>query len=448
MNIKRFSTIVAFLVALAAQAQVSFTGNNKEVFDEIPAKSTGLNHIYVLYDTNGVGMTYTASTGETVTWAEFGAQGAAYEQEITNIQRSGRETTLSQVTPGKGYHIKEGLERETYVWVINYADYYLRLINVIPDEKSDCGSTTINIQGKGDAIPYYTINGVHKTLSRELKLNFNTLRWDDDEVQWLKVDTTETFEYVKPTTVIVAPLCNTQFTLSGDRFLNFWNEGVELVSDTYNTTSIDVQTTATQEKKEGHDNEKGNDQEGVLGGSAPVTITFKAYCTEAVSHLEWQEASDADFNNIILRLDDEEVTQTFNEAGTFYWRFYATNADASCEAVSETYTVNIGESELVCPNVFSPGSTEGANDIWKVSYKSITEFHCSIFNIWGVEMISFNDPSQGWDGKYKGKLVSPGTYYYVIQAVGADGQKYKLSGDINIIRYKRHNSTGGSTVTE
>lgn len=49
----------------------------------------------------------------------------------------------------------------------------------------------------------------------------------------------------------------------------------------------------------------------------------------------------------------------------------------------------------------------------------------------------------GWDGKYKGKLVKPGVYYYVIRAKGADGKIYKLSGDINIIRFNEH--SGGSS---
>ena len=51
-------------------------------------------------------------------------------------------------------------------------------------------------------------------------------------------------------------------------------------------------------------------------------------------------------------------------------------------------------------------------------------------------MVSLTSPSQGWDGKYKGKLVPAGAYFYVIKAIGADGKKYELSGDINIINYK------------
>ena len=53
-----------------------------------------------------------------------------------------------------------------------------------------------------------------------------------------------------------------------------------------------------------------------------------------------------------------------------------------------------------------------------------------------MEIFSFTGPSQCWDGKYKGKYVDAGVYFYVIQARGADGKNYKLKGDINIINLK------------
>ena len=59
------------------------------------------------------------------------------------------------------------------------------------------------------------------------------------------------------------------------------------------------------------------------------------------------------------------------------------------------------------------------------------------FDRYGNKMIEFDDPSKGWDGKYKGKYVKPGVYYYVIEAKGADGKEYKKKGDINILRSTR-----------
>ena len=62
-------------------------------------------------------------------------------------------------------------------------------------------------------------------------------------------------------------------------------------------------------------------------------------------------------------------------------------------------------------------------------------------------MATLTDPSQGWDGRYAGKEVPAGVYYYVINAEGADGKQYKLSGDINIIGYSYKGDAAGSDDT-
>ncbi len=450
-----FFTIIAILAPLMGWAQVSVMGSAHDVYDFVPEKSTGLNHVYVLYDAQGVGMQYRASSDERVVWYGFGSQGGGYAEEIAGVKADGRTTTLAQVTPGQGYIIEEGTKR-TYVWVINYADHRLRFNNISALAPEECGTATLSVDGKADEIPYFTITGVRKVLSREIKLAYRTLVWDEAAVQWTQVDTTEVLSSIKPQMVITAPLCNTTFHIRGDRFLQFWNEGVEMESDTYTTTAVDVRTTAVKQNHTGSTStgsddgggdgtDSGDDDE--LGGSAPATVLFKAYCTDAVDHKEWQKAIDPDFQNIEARFNDEETEQTFTTTGTSYWRFVGTNLQSGCETYGPTYTVNIGESELVCPNVFSPGSTEGVGDVWKVKYKSLVEFHCTIFNTWGNKIYEYTNPDDGWDGKYHGKLVSTGVYYYVIQARGADDKVYKLSGDINILRYRK-NTTSGNTIEE
>ena len=152
---------------------------------------------------------------------------------------------------------------------------------------------------------------------------------------------------------------------------------------------------------------------------------------------------DPEFSDIYDRYSELVLTHTFDEEGTIYVRFMADNAAGSCAWYSDTYEVSIGASRLLCPNAFSPANEDGVNDIWKVSYTSITSFECNIFNRWGTKMATLTHPSQGWDGKYKGKFVPNGVYFYVIRARGADGKKYNLSGDINIISTRR--ATGGTT---
>ena len=436
------------LSVLCASGQVSFEGNTSDVMDITPDNKTGLNKIYVLDGVEGVSMVYTATTMNPVTWYLYGEQGGGYAQEIFDVvddRENPYRSYVKQVQAEHGYIIEEGTTR-TYIWVTDYSRYPLQLNSLAVDNDGDCGTATLHLDGSGADIPYYTITGVKRVLSRELKLNYFNLEWDDETHYDEQLPVTEIIEGVKPTIVIPAPFCNTTFTLTGDRFLEFWGkEQPSVESDIYVTKAVEVHAVVEQEERN-NDNEKKTPGSTDLGGSAPAHITFTAYYTDAVVHKEWQMALDQDFENIQLRINQDVVDETFIEEGTYYWRFIGSNADGTCEYPSDVYTVNIGVSELDCPNVFAPGSGRE----WKVSYRSITEFKCAIFNRWGNCMIEFNDPGQGWDGTYHGKEVPAGVYYYVINAYGSDGKHYKLSGDINIIRHKRvvRGSEDPSTVVD
>ena len=394
-------------------------------------------------------MQYTAgSSNATVKWYKFGATGGAYAEEITSIERNGNISVLKSVIPNSGYIIEENTNRK-YVWVVNYADYRLRVNSIEAVNDGDCSSATLNVQGEGDAIVYYSINGARKVLDRKLKLIYNNLVWNETDLMWNSETQEEELQELKSTISLPAPYCNTTFTLTGDRFLEYWGEGISVTSDEYQTQAVTVTTRAEQEQKEA-DNQVGGGGETTLGGSAPAVITFSAYYTDAVATKEWQMSHDAEFEEIADRRNEDEITVTFEEAGTTFWRFVCCNATGECSAYSDVYQVNIGESMLKCPNAFSPGVTEGVNDEWKVSYKSIVKFKCWIFNTWGVQLCELNDPSQGWDGKYKGKIVKPGVYYYVIDAEGSEGKKYKLKGDINVVglRKERNTESGEGEITE
>lgn len=447
----RINVLAAMLMAwIGVNAQVAFTGDEShKIFEEVPAKNTGLDMVYVLYDSQQNNMQYTAgSSNATVKWYKFGATGGAYAEEITSIERNGNVSVLKSVIPNSGYIIEENTNRK-YVWVVNYADYRLRVNGIEAVNDGDCSSATLNVQGEGDAIVYYSINGARKVLDRKLKLIYNNLVWNETDLMWNSETQEEELQELKSTISLPAPYCNTTFTLTGDRFLEYWGEGISVTSDEYQTQAVTVTTRAEQEQKEA-DNQVGGGDETTLGGSAPAVITFSAYYTDAVATKEWQMSHDAEFEEIADRRNEDEITVTFEEAGTTFWRFVCSNATGECSAYSDVYQVNIGESMLKCPNAFSPGVTEGVNDEWKVSYKSIVKFKCWIFNTWGVQLCELNDPSQGWDGKYKGKIVKPGVYYYVIDAEGSEGKKYKLKGDINVVglRKERNTESGEGEITE
>ena len=433
MNKRMIMLMAAALALLSAVGQVSFTGYGEYAPIVVtPDKSTGLDSIFVIFDTQGVGMSFASSSGEPAVWTSYNSNNWNYPETISGIRWDGSSTTLSQVIPNMGYIIQEGT-RPHYYWVVNYADYMLELNDMSINNESPCNLLTFNIDGHGNAIPYYTINGHRQVLDRDIKLTYNTLVWDDS-THWQEQEVVERFAALDQGVEITPPLCNTEFSLRGDYFLNQWGmeQGIDEVY--FQTQAVSCGSSAEQELRD-NSNEKGLDSG--LGGSAPVHIVFTGYPTDAVVYREWEMATDPDFENVILQYNQDEVDYTFNDWGTYYMRYMVANAAGTCEAYGETYTITVSESDLKCPNIFSPGSTEGVNDVWKVSYKSLVEFHCWIYNRWGNLVCEFTDPGSGWDGTYRGKLVDTGVYYYVVTALGSDGVKYKKRGDISILRYKK-----------
>ena len=434
-------TIISFLICGTLNAAISFTGISHKVITEKAEASTGLKDIFVLHNLNGAQMTYTATTTAPVTWYKYSNLGGGYAEEVVGVKQNGKSYTLDLTGSGDmGYIIEEGTNRY-YCWVVDYSNHQLQFSSLGFSLQQDCEMTELLFSGKADRIVYYTINGQAKELNRDIKLSYFTLQYNEASETYDQVITEKSYPYLNNTLLTTAPLCNTEFTLSGDKYLTQWNELATINSVFFETNAVEAKTIANQTIRE-NDNEQKD--ETPLGGSAPCEIEFKAICSDAAIFQEWQMSPDAEFENITLRINDAITTYTFREFGTTYVRFVASNASGSCTYYGNTYEVFIGESRLECPNAFSPNASEGVNDEWKVSYKSLISFECYIFNRWGVKVAELTDPSHGWDGKYNGKYVPAGVYYYVIKAVGSDGKKYNLNGDINIIKYK--GATGTTTT--
>lgn len=413
-----------------------------------PPTNTGLETVFVLPEIgNSSSVKFRADgsgSASTVKWLCFSNLGGGFAEAVP----SHSEGDVSVMNLGAIADIsgREGIGciveydgRQHCYWFVNYARNECRVesLNFVPEQ--ECDRTALTFEGNAGKISYYSVNGVQQTLSRDMELSYTTLVYDEDRRQYVPSDVSLSLDYADATIRVEAPLCDTHFVITTDRFKREWGETASVSSPLFSTGAIAAVTYTTQTSRS-NDNEQ-REEKAALGGSGPVEITFTAEVTDAVIYKEWQFARDKGFDVIDLRIQELEVTHVFREQGTTYVRFVAGNNSGSCDYVGETYEVYIGESTLECPNAFSPGATEGTNDEWKVSYKSIIEFDCHIFNRWGLEMAHLTDPSQGWDGRYKGKLVPSGVYYYVIKAKGTDGRDYKLSGDINILKYSNDSST-------
>lgn len=439
------STLLILLTSTFVTAFASvlrFEGLTADPVVITPESSTGLKEVIVLPYSTGVKAIYTAaSPAATVSWQRFSALGGGYAEEAASTM-IGRESTLTGLQGDMGYIITEG-NQTTCIWIVDYSAHRLDLKGLTHSPESDCSTTYLNVNASGgDPIRYYSITGVPKTLSREIELSYRTLTFDETAFSYVETEKTDILESIGAAIHCDAPFCETDFTLSGDRFLKAWGEEESITSPSVNPIAVEATTKATQTVRE-VDNEQR--VEATLGGSAPCEVKFESALTDAAIYHRWELSNDSEFNLIFLQYNEPEFTYTFRDQGTVYVRLVVANDSGDCEFIGETYDVFIGESDIKCPNAFSPGSTEGVNDEWRVSYKSIVEFDCHIYNRWGQELAHFTDPAQGWNGKAGGKTVGAGVYFYVITARGADGRKYYLRGDINVVKPGRRSTASSPT---
>lgn len=86
---------------------------------------------------------------------------------------------------------------------------------------------------------------------------------------------------------------------------------------------------------------------------------------------------------------------------------------------------------LVIPNAFSPNG-DGQNDAWEIKYlNQYPDNTVEIFNRYGQKLFTSIGYGTPWDGRYKGSMLSPGTYYYIITP--KNGRK-AVSGSVTILR--------------
>ncbi len=219
-------------------------------------------------------------------------------------------------------------------------------------------------------------------------------------------------------------------------FLAFANvEAQENMPAISPTATITTATGETQEVTE-------------YSGSAPLQVHFAPNVENPEgyeAYYEWRFYKEGtSVEEPYLVRHEEETDFTFNEAGGHCIALIAyfmngndtiVKYDADYWADATPIRISISTSKLEFPNAFSPNG-DGMNDVYraKTDYQSIVEFKAVIYNRWGQKLYEWNDPAGGWDGTYKGNPVKQGVYYVQVTAKGADGRRFNIKKDVNLLR--------------
>ena len=426
------------LFAGRSVAQYQVSGGKKTPIRAVENTAYKLE-VYLVYGTDGVTLSHTG-TG-THRWYRYRTKAAVEDDwEAVASTQSGSTSTVTNPAEGYGYFVVDGSgELRRYVWIMDYSRYPARLTSLGVSTSSDACSS-LRLTGAADlpALSYYLPDGKAAEVKREFEVSYLTQVWKEQRKSFaeeLLIDTLRGNPFDEA--LHRPPLTDTKIELTGDLFARAFGVEQTATLDRYEAVALEVHADTTM-TSESSTNLKH--KEGEL--SAPATIRFTAHANTPVAALfVWQiTRRETTGDAVLVRFTEPEMEYTFDRAGEYRVTLEVSDRSGRCTNKDNSYKISITETVLEVPNVFSPESSPGVNDVFKVAHKSVVRFSAWIFNRQGSQLYHWTDPNGGWDGKYRGRYVPAGAYYYVIEYTGTDGRTHRKSGDINVVRSNTYNS--------
>jgi gliding motility-associated-like protein len=125
---------------------------------------------------------------------------------------------------------------------------------------------------------------------------------------------------------------------------------------------------------------------------------------------------------------------SFTEEGIYPITQVVINATGCTDEVTHTVRVEYG-TEYYIPSAFTPNA-DGTNDVFKVEGQLIKNFNLIIFDRWGNEIFTSNDPAMGWNGyNTDGSFAYPeGVYVFRLEMRSSTNEDVVENGSITLFR--------------
>jgi len=160
--------------------------------------------------------------------------------------------------------------------------------------------------------------------------------------------------------------------------------------------------------------------------NTPVIFTNNSF---GANRYKWLFGDGDTLNTVRI---DTIVRHLYNASGTYNACVIAYNdagcADTSCVPVPVTIVPGFNVA-----NAFSPNG-DGNNDKIFVRGFGIVKMTWKIYNRWGKLVYIGTSQSEGWDGRYNGKLQPQEVYHYTLELEFSDKERATKKGDITLLR--------------
>ncbi len=143
------------------------------------------------------------------------------------------------------------------------------------------------------------------------------------------------------------------------------------------------------------------------------------------AHFTWEPPTGLSCDTCPYPIADPTVTTTYT---------LLTITKYGCFATSQiTIDVVLPCKDFFVPNVFTPNG-DGINDTYLIKTEFLAKYEISIYNRWGKEVFSSQDPNAPWNGTIDKSPASAGVYYYIIRSTCANGKTIDKHGFLQLIR--------------
>jgi gliding motility-associated-like protein len=184
-------------------------------------------------------------------------------------------------------------------------------------------------------------------------------------------------------------------------------------------------------------------------------IDVKSQCDSMYNHVTWGFEDAACLNDVagykifykLIYNETLDSIYTIDDKFTFSYKHYPGDIIAGCYAVSAFDSIGneSDRSVMVCvdscnfyeiPNVFTPNNDNFNDRLVARTSGLVEKINFKLFNRTGLLIFSTDRPKIDWDGTYKGKVVSPGVYFYqcdVYERRINTTEHTRLSGFVHVI---------------
>ena len=375
----------------------------------------GVSRIYIFSDLGDAYM----QTAALANW---------YEYPNLSVPVASSSNMFSDLQDGGTYLVDMGGVKDTFV-VFDYRRY--RIAGHELTLALDCESSILSLDI--EPMAYRLLSGVSRILERTFPVHYRNLA--KDSTQWQQAEIEDSVQVMRPRIIdLNAKLyIPTSIELYGDPLeeqlydlpdhLVLEETEVHPVAIGY----IPVSYTVLRGDKPENENQRVTKEDG-LTGSAPLNVLFRANATPGADFFLWEIKRSSE---TLSTRTEPETRYIFEESGKYTVSLRVWNKQ-DC-SLDTTFQIDIKESLLAVPNVFTPNG-DGVNDEFRVVYRSLSSFSMLVYNRWQHLVYESSDPSRGWNGRINGRKAPEGAYYYIIEAKGSDGVKYKKKGAVNLLR--------------